>query len=285
MSERITIADIGQAKNEGRRFAAVSCYDYTTAQLVAEAGVEMILVGDSAAQVVLGHDSTLPATMDFMVTITQAVRRAAPSVCLAADMPFLSYQTGIANAVCNAGRFIQQAGTQIVKMEIKRSHLDIIKAVSDADIPVMAHLGIRPQSVARQVKLRAEGAAAEQAYELITLAQDAVRAGAAMLLLEGMARETAAIITRHIPVPVLGCGSGPDCDGQILIINDILGLSSQPPKFAKAYVKLAPTIFAAVKKYADQVHRRRFPDDKHSYHIKPGQLELLKKMSAQSDGQ
>lgn len=285
MNERITIADIQQAKNEGRRFAAVSCYDYTTAQLVAEAGVEMILVGDSAAQVVLGHDSTLPATMDFMVTITQAVRRAAPSVCLAADMPFLSYQTGIADAVRNAGRFIQQAGTQIVKMEIKRSHLDVIKAVSDADIPVMAHLGIRPQSVARQVKLRAEGAAAEQAYELITLAQDAVRAGAAMLLLEGMARETAAIITRHIPVPVLGCGSGPDCDGQILIINDILGLSSQPPKFAKAYVKLAPTILAAVKKYADQVHRRRFPDDKHSYHIKPGQLELLKKMSAQSDGQ
>ncbi|MBM4102785.1 MAG: 3-methyl-2-oxobutanoate hydroxymethyltransferase [Planctomycetes bacterium] len=285
MNERITITDIQQIKDKGRRFAAVSCYDYTTARLAAEAGVEMILVGDSAAQVVLGHDSTLPATMDFMVTITEAVRRAAPGVCLAADMPFLSYQTSIADAVRNAGRFIQQAGAQIVKIEIKRSHLDIVKAVSDADIPVMAHLGIRPQSVAKQVRLRAEGATAEQAYELITLAEDAVRAGASMVLLEGTARETAAIITRRLAVPVISCGSGPDCDGQILIINDILGLSLQPPKFAKAYAQLAGVILSAVKKYAEQVRAGRFPDDPHSYHIKSEQKALLKKMSAQSGGQ
>jgi 3-methyl-2-oxobutanoate hydroxymethyltransferase len=284
MSQRITISDIQQIKTKGHRFAAVSCYDYTIAQFVAEAGVEMILVGDSAAQVVLGYDSTLPAAMDFMVTLTEAVRRGAPQACLAADMPFLSYQTSIADAVRNAGRFVQQAGAQIVKMEIKRSQLDIVKAVSDADIPVMAHLGIRPQSV-QMGKLKVKGAAAQEAYEMLMLAHDAVRAGASMLLLEGTARETAAMITRQISVPVLSCGSGPDCDGQILIIHDILGLSQQPPKFAKAFAKLTPAILAAVKKYAGQVRSRRFPDDKHSYHIQPGQLELLKKMSAQSGGQ
>lgn len=284
MNQRKTIADIQQLKAQGRRFAAVSCYDYTTAQLVASAGVEMILVGDSAAQVILGYDSTLPATMDFMVILTEAVRRAAPGVCLAADMPFLSYQTCIADAVRNAGRFVQQAGAQIVKMEIKRSQLDIIKAVVDADIPVMAHLGIRPQSV-QMGRLKVKGAVAEEAYELVSLAHDAVGAGAAMLLLEGTTRETAAIITRQISVPVLSCGSGPDCDGQILIIHDILGLSAQPPKFAKAYAKMAPAILSAVKKYASQVRAKKFPDDKHSYHIQAGQLEVLNKMPARSDGQ
>jgi 3-methyl-2-oxobutanoate hydroxymethyltransferase len=284
MSQRITIEDIRQIKDKGRRFAAVSCYDYTTAQWVAQAGVEMILVGDSAAQVVLGYDSTLPAAMDFMVTLTEAVRRAVPQVCLAADMPFLSYQTCIADAVRNAGRFVQQAGAQIVKMEIKRSQLDIVKAVSDADIPVMAHLGIRPQSV-QMAKLKVKGAVAREAYEMIRLAHDAVGAGAVMLLLEGTARETAAIITQQIQVPVISCGSGPDCDGQILILNDILGLSTQPPKFAKAFAKLTPAILAAVKKYAGQVRNRRFPDDKHSYHIQPGQLGLLKKMLTQSGEQ
>jgi 3-methyl-2-oxobutanoate hydroxymethyltransferase len=199
-------------------------------------------------------------------------------------MPFLSYQTSIADAVRNAGRFVQQAGAQIVKMEIKRSQLDIVRAVSDADIPVMAHLGIRPQSV-QMGRLKVKGTDANEAYELIILAQDAVQAGAAMLLLEGTVRETAAIITRQIPIPVISCGSGPDCDGQILISNDILGLSGTPPKFAKAFTKLSPIILTAVKKYASQVRAKRFPDDNHSYHIKPEQLKLLKKMLAQSDRQ
>jgi 3-methyl-2-oxobutanoate hydroxymethyltransferase len=244
----------------------------------------MILVGDSVAQMMLGHDSTLPVTMDFMVTLTEAVRRAAPQTYLVADMPFLSYQTCIADAVRNAGRFIQQAGAQIVKLEVKRSQLDIVRAVSDADIPVMAHLGIRPQSSVMKGALRAEGTTAEQAYELITLADEMVRAGASMLLLEGTAREVAAMVTRRVPVPVVSCGSGPDCDGQILIIHDILGLSQQPPKFAKTFAGLAPMISKALEKYARQVSAGRFPDDAHSYHIKPGQLDLLKTMLADSGG-
>ncbi|MEN6308537.1 MAG: 3-methyl-2-oxobutanoate hydroxymethyltransferase [Anaerohalosphaeraceae bacterium] len=282
MKERITIMDFMAAKRQQKRFSAVSCYDYATARLVAAAGVEMILVGDSVAQMMLGHDSTLPVTMDFMVTLTEAVRRAAPQTYLVADMPFLSYQTCIADAVGNAGRFIQEAGAQIVKLEVKRSQLDIVRAVSDADIPVMAHLGIRPQSSVMKGALRAEGTTAEQAYELITLADEMVRAGASMILLEGTVREVAAMVTERVPVPVVSCGSGPDCDGQILIIHDILGLSEQPPKFARAFASLAPTMSKALEKYARQVAAGRFPDDAHSYHIKPGQLDILKTMLADS---
>jgi 3-methyl-2-oxobutanoate hydroxymethyltransferase len=278
MDKRITILDLLAAKREKRKFAAVSCYDYTTARLVAAAGVEMILVGDSAAMMLLGHDSTLPVTMDFMVTLTEAVRRAAPGVCLVADMPFLSYQASIADAVRNAGRFLQEAGAQIVKFEIKRSQLDIVRAVSDADIPVMAHLGIRPQSAVMQGRLKAEATTAEQAYELIMLAEDAVRAGASTVLLEGTSRETAALVTQRLSVPVISCGSGPDCDGQILIINDILGLSDQPPKFARTFAALSPVIVKAVEKYAAQVRAGRFPDNAHSYHMKSGQIEILRKM-------
>jgi 3-methyl-2-oxobutanoate hydroxymethyltransferase len=279
MDKKVTISELLEARQAGRKFAAVSCYDYTTARLVADAGVEMILVGDSAAQVLLGYENTLPVTMDFMVTITAAVRRAAPQVCLVADMPFLSYQTCMADAVRNAGRFFQEAGAQIVKIEATAAHLDVIKAVSDAGMAVMAHIGIRPQQIAKLGKLKAEGTTADLALELAALAQKMVAAGASTLLLEGTAREVAAIITESSPVPVISCGSGPDCDGQILIISDILGLSSGPkPKFAKAFAQLAEPMTQAVAAYADQIRRGEYPSDQQCYHIRPGELDKLKHM-------
>ncbi len=168
MDKRFTILDLLEAKTAGRKIVAVSCYDYTTARLVAAAGVEMILVGDSAAQVLLGHDWTLPATMDFMVAITAAVRRAAPLACLVADMPFLSYQTWVGDAVRNAGRFVQEAGAQVIKIEASNAYLDVVKAVSDAGMAVMAHIGIRPQSVVKLGRLKAEGTTADLAWELIS---------------------------------------------------------------------------------------------------------------------
>ncbi len=239
----------------------------------------MILVGDSAAQVVLGYDSTLPATMDFMVTITAAVRRAAPLVCLVADMPFLSYQTGIGDAVRNAGRFVQEAGAQIIKIEASTSYLDVIKAVSDAGMPVMAHIGIRPQSIIKLGRLKAEGTIADLAYDLICCADQMVEAGASSLLLEGTAREVAALITQRVSVPVIGCGSGPDCDGQILIISDILGINQNvKPKFSKSYIDLAPQVVRAVSDYTAQVRSGEFPDDDHCYHIKSGQMDTLNQM-------
>ncbi len=273
---RITIGDLLEAKRAGRKFAAVSCYDYTTARLVAAAGTEMVLVGDSAAQVILGFDSTLPITMDVMVALTAGVRRGAPSAFLVADMPFLSYQTSLTDAVRNAGRFVQECGAQMVKIEASSAHLDAVKAVSDAGMAVMAHIGIRPQTIARYGQLKAEGTTAESAWELAELAQKMVQAGAAALLLEGTAREVARIITAESPVPVVSCGSGPDCDGQILIISDILGLTEgKLPKFSKAFADLAEPITQALAEYARQVRQGVFPDDARCYHLREGELEKL----------
>ncbi len=279
MNNRVTIHDLLTAKQQGKKITAVSCYDYTTASLVAAGGVDMILVGDSAAQVVLGHDSTLPATMDFMVVITAAVRRGAPDVCLVADMPFLSYHTGIGQAVQNAGRFVQQCGAQIVKIEAAAAQLDVIKAVSDAGMAVMAHIGIRPQSITKLGRLRAEGTTAELAFDLIDLAEKMVHAGASILLLEGTAREVAGIITQRVPVPVISCGSGPDCDGQILIITDILGMSlGATPKFTKSYAHLSEAVTTAVANFDREIRQGIFPEDDRCYHIKPGQLDKLQQM-------
>jgi 3-methyl-2-oxobutanoate hydroxymethyltransferase len=279
MNEKITIAELFEARRQGRKFAAVSCYDHTTARLVAEAGADMILVGDSAAQVMLGYDSTLPATMDFMVTITAAVRRGAPGVCLVADMPFLSYQTGVYEAVKNAGRFFVEGGAELVKIEAIAADLDVIKAITDAGMAVMAHIGIRPQSVYQMGRLRAEGTTAEAAIELITLAQQMADAGAKMLLLEGTATEVAKIITEQSAVPVIGCGSGAHCDGQILIISDILGLTSGPrPKFAKSFGEIGRGTVEAVARYVKDVREGTLADDEHSYHLKAGQEERLKGM-------
>lgn len=285
MDKKITISDLIKARQEGRKIVAVSCYDYTTARFVAQSDVDMILVGDSAAQVMLGHDTTLPVTMDFMVTITTAVRKAAPNVCLVADMPFLSYQTCLADAVRNAGRFFQESGAQIVKIEATAAHLDVIKAVSDAGMAVMAHIGIRPQRITKLGKLKAEGTTAELALELVQLAKKMVAAGASSLLLEGTAREVSKIVTENSPVPVISCGSGPDCDGQILIISDILGLNTGPtPKFSKNFAKLDDPMIDALKDYASQVQQCVYPGDEHCYHIKPGQMEKLQQMLSDLNG-
>jgi 3-methyl-2-oxobutanoate hydroxymethyltransferase len=279
MNAGITIADLLTAKQQKQKIAAVSCYDYTTAKLVSQTQVQMILVGDSAAQVVLGFDSTLPAKMDFMAAITAAVRRGAPNVYLVADMPFLSYQVGIGEAVKNAGRFVAEAGAQMVKIEATVAHLDIIKAVSNAGIAVMAHIGIRPQSITKTGRFKAEATTAEMAAELASLAEQMVNSGAGMLLIEGTAAEVAQIITERCEVPVIGCGAGPGCDGQILIAPDILGLTQGPrPKFAKSYGNLAEGTIEAFNAYSKEVQSGQYPDKEHSYHMKSGELERLQKL-------
>ncbi len=279
MDTRITIADLQEAKDQKRKIAAVSCYDYTTAKLVSQTDVQMILVGDSAAEAVLGFDSTLPATMDFMVAITAAVRRGAPNVFLVADMPFLSYQVGKAEAMKNAGRFVAEAGAQMVKIEATGAYLDLIKAVSDAGMAVMAHIGIRPQSISKFGRFKAEATTAEMAAELLSLAEQMVNSGAASLLIEGTAAEVAEIITKRSKVPVIGCGSGSGCDGQILIAPDILGLTQGPsPKFAKSYGNLAEQTIDAFNAYAKEVQSSQYPDTGHSYHMKSGELEKLQQL-------
>jgi 3-methyl-2-oxobutanoate hydroxymethyltransferase len=279
MVKKITVADLIQAKQQGTKIAAISCYDYTTAALIAQTPVQMILVGDSAAQLMLGFDSTLPAKMDFMVTITAAVRRGAPNLYLVADMPFLSYQIGLKEALINAGRFITEAGAQMVKIEADKAFLNLVNALSNAGIAVMAHIGIKPQSISKIGRFKAEATTAQMALELIALAEKMVQAGASALLLEGTAAEVSGIITKKSEVPVIGCGSGPECDGQILVAPDILGLSqAKPPKFAKSYDDLAQRTIDAVQKYAGEIEQGKFPDTEHSYHMKPGQLEKLNDM-------
>lgn len=279
MNTRITISELIQAKLQNHKISAISCYDYNTARLISQTGIQMILVGDSAAQAVLGFDTTLPATMDFMVTITAAVRRGAPNVFLVADMPFLTCQVGIVEAIKNAGRFVSEAGAQMVKIEATSPYLDVIKAISDAGIAVMAHIGIRPQSISKIGRFKAEATTAQMAAELISLAEQMINNGASSLLIEGTAAEVAKIITKRFEVPVISCGSGPDCDGQILIAPDILGLTQGPcPKFAKKYDNLAERTINAFKAYADEVEKGRFPDSEHSYHMKSGEFKKLQKL-------
>ena len=284
MSAKTTIADLLESKRQNRKIVAVSCYDYTTAMLISQTDVDMILVGDSAAQLILGFDSTLPATMDFMVTITAAVRRGARQVCLVADMPFLSYHLGVHEAIKNAGRFVTEAGAQIIKIEAGRAYLDVIKGVSDTGMAVMAHIGIRPQSIGKLGRLKAEGTTAQMAAELITLADQMVDAGASCLLVEGAATEVARIITERAAVPVISCGSGSGCDGQILLAPDILGLLDGPgPKFTKSYADSADIVINAFNEYSKEVRSSRFPDDEHSYHMKKGEFTKLEKLLKKSN--
>ncbi len=279
MAKKLSIADLYEIKRSGRKITALSCYDYTTARLISQADIDMLIVGDSAAQVVLGYENTLRADMDFMVAITAGVSRGADNSCVVADMPFLSYQTGIADAVKNAGRFVTEGGARIVKIEANSAHLDVIKAVSDAGIAVMAHIGIRPQNIVRQGKLRAEGTTAEMGYDLVLTADKMIRAGASSLLIEGTAREVAGQITQKTDVPVISCGSGPDCDGQVLVISDVLGLTEKPgPKFSKTFGQIGREIISTIADYREQVKKGKFPDDSHCYHMKKGQNEEFMKL-------
>ena len=279
MDNKISFLDLLAQKQQNRRIVAVSCYDYTTAKLISQTDVQMLLVGDSAAQAILGYESTLPATMDFMVAITAAVRRGAPNVYLVADMPFLSYQVSKSEAVKNAGRFVVEAGAQMIKIEAGGAYLDTIKAVSDAGMAVMAHIGIRPQTISKIGRFKAEATTAEMALELMALAEQMIQAGAGSLLIEGTAAEVAEIITKRCEMPVIGCGSGPGCDGQVLIAPDILGLTTgKGPKFAKSYGNLAKDTIETFNRYCEEVVKSKFPDDAHSYHMKPGELDKLKKL-------
>lgn len=279
MEKKITVKEIIENKRIGRKITAISCYDYTTALLASMTDIEMIIVGDSAAQVVLGYETTLSATMDFMVTVTAAVRRGAKNVFLVADMPFLSYQVSREEAVKNAGRFFTEAGAQMVKIEVTGAHLDVIKAVSDAGMAVMAHIGIKPQSISRIGRFKAEATTAEIAAEMISLAEQMVNAGAGSLLIEGTAAEVAEIITKQSEVPVISCGSGPGCDGQVLIVHDILGLTQgASPKFAKCYDNLSERTITAFKEYDKQVKECKYPDKEHSYHMKAGEFERLQEL-------
>ena len=257
---------LAEMKRQGKPISALTAYDYATARLVDEAGIDLLLVGDSLAMVVLGHENTLAVTVDEMLHHTRAVRRAVRRALVVADMPFGSYHGSVSDAVANAVRFVKEAGAEAVKIEGAR--VDLIRALTLAEVPVIGHLGLTPQSVHRMGGYRVQARSAEGAQELKLEAQAVARAGAGALVLEGVPREAAAAITASLGIPTIGIGAGPDCDGQILVFHDLVNLTFAPAaKFVRRYADAASLIRSAVEHYREDVEHRAFPSDAESYHL------------------
>jgi 3-methyl-2-oxobutanoate hydroxymethyltransferase len=257
---------LAEMKRQGKPISALTAYDYATSRLVDEAGVDLILVGDSLAMVVLGHDNTLAITVDEMLHHTRAVRRAVRRALVVADMPFGSYHGSVAEGVANAVRFVKEAGAEAVKVEGAR--VELIRALTEAEIPVVGHLGLTPQSVHRMGGFRVQARTAESVLRLKLDAQAVADAGAGVVVLEGIPREVAAMITAELPVPTIGIGAGPDCDGQILVFHDLVNLTFAPPaKFVRRYADAGTLLREAVEHYREDVEHRAFPSDAESYHL------------------
>jgi 3-methyl-2-oxobutanoate hydroxymethyltransferase len=263
---KVTMPTLSEMKRQGKLISSLTAYDYATARLVDEAGIDMILVGDSLAMVVLGQENTLAVTVDEMLHHTRAVSRAVHRALVVVDMPFGSYHGTVAEGVANAIRFVKEAGAEAVKIEGPR--VELVRALTEAEIPVVGHLGLTPQSVHRMGGFRVQGRSVDTAMQLKAEALAVAEAGAGAVVLEGVPRETAAAITAELPVPTIGIGAGPDCDGQILVIHDLVGLSFTPAaKFVRRYADAGTLIRSAVEHYREDVEHRAFPSDEESYHL------------------
>jgi 3-methyl-2-oxobutanoate hydroxymethyltransferase len=257
---------LAEMKRQGKPISALTAYDYPTSRLADEAGIDLILVGDSLAMVVLGHENTLAITVDEMLHHTRAVRRAVRRALVVADMPFGSYHGTVAEGLANAIRFIKEAGAEAVKIEGPR--VELVRALTEAEIPVVGHLGLTPQSVHRMGGYRVQARTAETVLELEADAMALAEAGAGIIVLEGIPREVAAAITAELPVPTIGIGAGPDCDGQILVFHDMVNLTfAAPAKFVRRYADAAALMRTAIEHYREDVERRAFPSDEESYHL------------------
>jgi 3-methyl-2-oxobutanoate hydroxymethyltransferase len=278
---KITVPELLQRKSSAadspsRKIICLTAYDYPTARLVDEAGVDVILVGDSLGMVVLGYESTLPVTLDEMLHHTRAVRRGTRRALVVADMPYGSYHSDTAESVRNAVRFVKEAGAEAVKVEGGERRLELISRLTEAEIPVMGHVGLTPQSVNALGGYRVQGKTVDAAERLLRDARAVEAAGAFAVVLEAVPRELAAQITRDLRIPTIGIGAGPDCDGQILVVHDLLGLTfNQTPKFARQYANVGEVISHAVHAYCDDVRSGGFPSDAESYHS--GQTVKTKK--------
>jgi 3-methyl-2-oxobutanoate hydroxymethyltransferase len=269
---KITVPELLQRKTLATDFAkkkitCLTAYDYPTARLMDEAGVDVVLVGDSVAMVMLGYDSTLPLTVGEALHHAKAVRRGVQRALVVADMPYGSYHADISEALRNAMRFVKEAGAQAVKVEGGERRLELIARMTEAEIPVMGHVGLTPQSVNALGGYRIQGKTPGTADQLLRDARSVEAAGAFAIVLEAMPRELAAEITRTVRIPTIGIGAGPDCDGQVLVLHDMLGLTlPEAPKFARRYANVGEIISNAVKEYCTDVQNGSFPTDAESYH-------------------
>jgi 3-methyl-2-oxobutanoate hydroxymethyltransferase len=265
---KVTTATLRDLKHRHEPISCLTAYDYATSRLVDEAGVEMILVGDSLAQTMLGYENTLSVTMDEMLHHVKAVRRGVKNALLIADMPYGSYQVDPKDALLNATRFVKEGGAEIVKIEGGEKRADLIRHIIDAEIPVAGHIGLTPQSVNVMGGYKVQGKDLGGIEQLMHDAVALDRAGVACLFLEGIPREVAAMITGEVSTPTIGIGAGPECDGQVLVFHDILNLTfGAPAKFVRRYGDAAAMITNAVQEFRADVRSRQYPSDEESYHL------------------
>jgi 3-methyl-2-oxobutanoate hydroxymethyltransferase len=262
----VTIRDIRAFKEQRERFVMLTAYDALSARLLDEAGIPLILVGDTLGMVMLGHDSTLPVTMDEMIHHTSAVRRGASKAFVVGDMPFMSYQASVDEGLHNAGRFLKEAGANAVKLEGGSRVVDLVARLTDSGIPVMGHLGLTPQSVNQFGGYRVQGRTDEQAHRIVQEAKDLEAAGIFSLVLEAVPSEVARQVTNSLEVPTIGIGAGPHTDGQVLVWHDFLGITSgKLPRFVKKYAELGEEIKQAATTFAREVADGTYPGPEHTY--------------------
>ena len=273
---RVTIRDLKQMKKRGEKFAMITAYDYTAAKLVEQAGMPIILVGDSLGNVVLGYDSTVPVTMDEMVHHIKAVVRGTERAHIVGDLPFLSYQADVAEAIRNAGRLLKEGGCQSVKLEGGRYMADTVHKMVQCGIPVMGHIGLTPQAVNQLGGYRVQGRTPEAAVEMMEDAKALEEAGAYAIVLETVPAQLGRLISERLSIPTIGIGAGVHCDGQVQVFHDLLGLFSDfTPKHARKYADLAETIRSAVSDYVSDVGEESFPTDEQSFFMKPEAVDEL----------
>ncbi len=279
MRKKVTILTLQEKMAAGEQITMITGYDYPMALMQEKAGMDIILVGDALGMTVLGFDSTWPVGMDTMIDHAKAVRRGAPTAYVIGDMPYMSYQISIEQAIKNAGRFMQEAGCDAIKLEGGSNVVDIVEALTKATIPVMGHIGLTPQSIAMLGGFKSQGRSLEAAEKLIDDAKALEEAGIVTLLIEAVPPEVGRIITEQANVPVIGIGAGPHCHGQLLISHDMLGcFEAFTPKFVKKYTDLGNAMREAFEAYINEVKEGKFPAEEHYYKMHPGEAEeLLKK--------
>jgi 3-methyl-2-oxobutanoate hydroxymethyltransferase len=265
---KVTVSSLREKKIQQEAITCLTAYDYSSARLVDEAGIDMVLVGDSLAMTMLGHENTLSVTVDEMLHHVKAVRRGLKDALLIADMPYGSYHVDEKEAVRNAARFVKEGGAEVVKMEGGEKRADLVERLVDAEIPVAGHIGLTPQSLNRMGGFKVQGKTLSDIERLMRDAIALDRAGVACLFLEGIPREVANLITSEISAPTIGIGAGPGCDGQVLVFHDILNLTFGPPaKFVRRYADIAAEITRAVQAFRADVTSRQYPADSESYHL------------------
>jgi len=280
---KVTAQTLAEKKQRHERITCLTAYDYSSALLVDEAGIDVILVGDSLAQAMLGYETTLPVTMDEMLHHTRAVRRAVKHALLIADMPYASYHLGPQDAVANAARFLKEGGAEAVKLEGGEKRMELIRRMADAEIPVAGHIGLTPQSVHVMGGYKVQGKTLAAVEQLMHDAVALDRAGVICLYLEGIPREVAAMITAEVETPTIGIGAGPECDGQVLVFHDLLSLgSAEPPKFVRSFANIGEAIGQAVRAYRDEVRAGTFPADAESYHLPKGTRAALEAIAGRT---